>query len=140
MASVYPGALDTLSTSKSDATTTATDHAAHHNDLADAVNKIEAELGVNPSGASATVAALLSTGVMGSTAPDYTVSGHSTLRTLVAPTWTTTNVTSDRTFNANSYTFDELADALGTLIADYDALRNLVMTMAADLITRGVYT
>lgn len=50
MASNYPGALDSLATNKSDATTMATDHAAHHNDLADAVNKIESELGVNPSG------------------------------------------------------------------------------------------
>jgi hypothetical protein len=137
MSSSYPGSLDAFATNR---TAGQTIQASTDNDHSDAINKIEAELGVNPSGASATVAALLSTGVMGSTAPDYTVSGHSTLRTLVAPTWTTTNVTSDRTFNANSYTFDELADALGTLIADYDALRNLVMTMAADLITRGVYT
>lgn len=61
MASVYPGALDTFATNKADATATATDHPAHHNDLADAVNKIEAELGVNPSGASATVVARLNT-------------------------------------------------------------------------------
>lgn len=50
MASVYPGALDTLATAKADATFTATDHPQHHNDLADAVNKIEAALGVNPQG------------------------------------------------------------------------------------------
>jgi hypothetical protein len=54
--SVYPGALDTFATNKADATTTATDHKDHHNDLADAVNKVEAELGVNPSAAHSTVA------------------------------------------------------------------------------------
>lgn len=59
MASAYPGALDTFATNKADATTTPTDHPTHHNDLADAVNKIEAELGVTPSGAAATVAARL---------------------------------------------------------------------------------
>lgn len=56
MASAYPGALDSLAINKADGTTAATDHAAHHNDLADAVNKIEAELGVNPSANLSTVA------------------------------------------------------------------------------------
>lgn len=37
----------------------ATTHAQDHDDLADAINKIEAELGINPSGAFATVAARL---------------------------------------------------------------------------------
>ncbi len=59
MASVYPGALDSFATNKVDATTTATDHKNHHNDLADATNKIEAELGINPSGAFATLLARL---------------------------------------------------------------------------------
>jgi len=57
MASSYPNALDTLATTKADATVMATDHPAHHNNLADAVNKIEAELGVSPKGSAATVAA-----------------------------------------------------------------------------------
>lgn len=33
-------------------------------------------------------------------------------------TYTTTNVTTDRTYDANATTTDELADVLGTLIAD----------------------
>lgn len=57
MASKYPAELDSLATNKADATTTETDHKNHHNDLADAVNKIEAELGVTPSEAHSTVAA-----------------------------------------------------------------------------------
>lgn len=61
MASGYPASIDALATNKSDSTAMATDHATHHNDLADAVNKIEGELGVNPSGASATVKARLDT-------------------------------------------------------------------------------
>ena len=59
MASVYPSALDTLATDKANETPTADDHKSHHNDLADAVNKVEAELGLSPSGAEATVSARL---------------------------------------------------------------------------------
>lgn len=59
MASAYPGGLDTFATNKVNATATTTDHPTHHNDLADAVNKIEAELGVAPSGPHATVVARL---------------------------------------------------------------------------------
>lgn len=59
MASTYPAALDTFATNKANATATTTDHPAHHNDLADAVNKIEAELGINPSAGFATVLARL---------------------------------------------------------------------------------
>jgi len=69
MASLYPGALDALTKNKADATVAATDHPAHHNDLADAVNKIEAELGVLPKGTAASVAArlaLLQTATAGS--------------------------------------------------------------------------
>jgi hypothetical protein len=53
MASGYPAALDTFATNH---TTGQTIQAADTNDLADAVNKIEAELGVTPSGAESTVA------------------------------------------------------------------------------------
>lgn len=49
MASVYPGALDSFSTTHSDATQEIV-HAADINDLADAVDKIELELGVLPKG------------------------------------------------------------------------------------------
>lgn len=38
------------------------------------------------------------------------------------PTYTITNLTTDRAYDANSTTTDELADVLGTLIAD---LKNL---------------
>ena len=48
MASSYPGSLDSLGTAAANATTTEDTHPAHHNDLADAVNKIEAALGTNP--------------------------------------------------------------------------------------------
>jgi hypothetical protein len=61
MASQYPGALDTLSTSHSDGTNEII-HAADIDDLADAVNKIEAELGVLPKGTFVDVATRLSSG------------------------------------------------------------------------------
>jgi hypothetical protein len=41
MASTYPTTLDTLATNKTNATAMANDHAAHHDDMADAINKIE---------------------------------------------------------------------------------------------------
>lgn len=61
MPSTYPATLDSFATNKQDdvdtvtgvdagTTTNVGDHAAHHNNLADAVNKIEAELGANPRG------------------------------------------------------------------------------------------
>src|SRR3954467_3692450 len=61
MASSFPGGLDTFATNKQDDTdsksgtdlgvsTTTGDHAQHHNDLADAINKMEAELGISPKG------------------------------------------------------------------------------------------
>lgn len=59
MPSGYPSALDSLATNKTNSTTTPSDHPAHHNDMADAINKIEAELGIDPSGALSTVKARL---------------------------------------------------------------------------------
>jgi len=58
MPSVYPGALDSLPINHFDDPSQII-YAAHVNDLADAVNKIEAELDANPSGAFATVKARL---------------------------------------------------------------------------------
>lgn len=62
MASSYPGALDNFATDKANATTLENDHPGHHNDIADAVNKIEAELGVNPSGPFSTAVQRLAAG------------------------------------------------------------------------------
>jgi hypothetical protein len=58
MASGYPNALDTLSTTHADNVAEVI-AAATINDLADAVNKIETELGINPSGSFTTVVARL---------------------------------------------------------------------------------
>jgi hypothetical protein len=38
------------------------------------------------------------------------------------PTYTITNVTTDRAYDANATTLDEIADVLGTLIADLHSL------------------
>lgn len=60
---LYPTALDDASTlpeDKTDGTLTATDHAAHHNNLATALRAVEAALGTTPYGANyATVAAAI---------------------------------------------------------------------------------
>lgn len=60
MASTYPTALDNFPTTRDDNTPMATNHAADHDNVNDAINKIEAELGINPSGSAATVADRLS--------------------------------------------------------------------------------
>lgn len=65
MSSTYPGSLDNFATDKTNSSATENDHPAHHNDLADAVNKIEAELGVNPAGSFDTVAERLGAGLAG---------------------------------------------------------------------------
>ena len=61
MASAYPGGLDSFTNPVStDLTNSVTvPHATQHADLNDAVEAIQAELGLNPSGASATVVARL---------------------------------------------------------------------------------
>lgn len=70
MATSYPTGLDTFATNKSDDTdsksgsdlgvsTTTGDHAQHHNDLAAAINAIEAQLGLTPSGTFVDVATRL---------------------------------------------------------------------------------
>lgn len=59
MASTYPATLDAFATNRTDATVMATTHALDHNNENDAINKIEAELGINPSGSYSTVLARL---------------------------------------------------------------------------------
>jgi hypothetical protein len=104
MASAYPTGLDSLSTTKADATATLTDHKNHHNDLADAVNKIEAELGTSPSAAYADVTARLLA-----------------IQPAAPSAYTVTNLTTDRVLDADASTLNEVADVLGTLIADLQA-------------------
>src|SRR3954464_1419115 len=45
----YPTTLDNVAANKTDATPSAVDHAAHHNTLAGAMNRVQAELGLTPS-------------------------------------------------------------------------------------------
>lgn len=101
----YPTSLDNLSTNiQGTDPRTAPDHAGAHNAERTAINAIEAELGLQPKGTYVSVRARLDA-IQAATAGVYTV----------------TNVTTDRSYNANSYTFDEIADVLGTLIADLKA-------------------
>lgn len=59
MTSVFPGALDNFSIAKLDSTAQTGDHPTTHNNLGDAINKIEAELGILPKGSYASVVARL---------------------------------------------------------------------------------
>jgi hypothetical protein len=73
MSSSYPGSLDAFATNR---TSGQTIQASTDNDHSDAINKIEAELGVNPSGSESTVAARFTAvedliGDAGATIPFY---------------------------------------------------------------------
>lgn len=56
----YPGGLDTLTNPNASDSTNSPSHASQHSDVNDAIEAIETELGVNPSGASASVASRFS--------------------------------------------------------------------------------
>ena len=122
MASVYPGALDTLDTTWANTDAADTVHPAHHADLADAVNKIEAELGISPSASFADVAARLNGMTTVRKTADQTMTGTAAVNItdLVFPIpaaagamytfdftfmWTTTTATSGLGI---SYTFPTL--------------------------------
>ncbi len=62
MASAYPGGLDAFPTNRTNATPMVTVHPSDHNNHADAINKIEATLGVDPQGSFATVVERLDNG------------------------------------------------------------------------------
>ena len=94
MASNYPGSLDSFDTIASDKKTSDTvggrTHRDMHNDLGDAIEAIEAELGTDPSGGSATVKARLDAiGTVGTGSPEGVVTA--------APgsTWLQTDATTD---------------------------------------------
>jgi hypothetical protein len=81
MASSYPTGIDAFSTSHTDAENQVTVHPQVHNDLADAINKVEGELGINPSGSFATVTArftALGSGVVVLNVKDYGALGDGT--------------------------------------------------------------
>jgi hypothetical protein len=59
MASTYPNTLDAFATNRSNTTVTDTTHPGDHNNANDAINKIEAELGITPKGTFSDVAARL---------------------------------------------------------------------------------
>ncbi len=104
MASAYPAGLDAFSTGRTNATAMTVTHPADHNDANDALNKIEAELGTNPSGSQATVKDRLD--LLNPAAPSA---------------YTLTGVNTDRAINVDSTTVNELLNVVGTLIADLQA-------------------
>lgn len=73
MGSRYPAILDNFVTTRTDATPLGTTHAVDHDDLNDAINKIEAELGVNPKGVFASLSERLSIVMQNTPTVDYTL-------------------------------------------------------------------
>jgi hypothetical protein len=144
--SLYPDAIDNPPTNLVDGadagdetpgSTNVGPHADHHNLLAKMARNIELTLGENPEGAFADVAERLAAGLLTGTAADYTVSGHTTDRALALSAWTITNDVVNRTLNADSFEFDDLADFVATLARLVIELSNVVATMIADDIARG---
>ena len=56
--------------------------------------------------------------VAGNAAPHFRTEGGDIIKLFKSAAYTPTNVTTDRSYDANATTVDELADVLGTLIAD----------------------
>jgi parallel beta-helix repeat protein len=80
----YPNSLDSFATNRADGTAMATTHKTDHNEVNDAINKIEAELGVLPKGAYASVRARLDATGSGNKALVYNV-----VTDYAAPVYTT---------------------------------------------------
>jgi hypothetical protein len=59
--------------------------------------------------------------VAGNASPHFRTEAGNIIRLFTSAAYTTANVTTDRSYDANSTTVDELADVLGTLIADLQA-------------------
>jgi len=59
--------------------------------------------------------------VAGNTAPHFRTENGSIIKLFKSSAYTPTNVTTDRSFDANATSIDELADVLGTLIVDLQA-------------------
>lgn len=72
MSSVYPANIDTLATNRVDGTSLTTTHAVDHDTVNDAINKIEAELGVNPKSIYSSLAQRLSIITQNISTVDYT--------------------------------------------------------------------
>jgi hypothetical protein len=99
MASTYPTTLDSLDITIVNTDVTDTHHPQHHIDLADAVNKIEAELGTDPSGSFTVVKTRLNQMTTVRKTADQTLTGTSAVNItdLAFPIAATAGV---------SYTFD----------------------------------
>jgi hypothetical protein len=107
MSSNYPGALDNLTARTDSSTATPNAHATDHTDERDAINAIETELGLDPSGASATVRARLD-------ALDTTVAGKEATGVAAALVDDLSGVTNAPTARTN------LGLAIGTNVQAWD--------------------
>jgi hypothetical protein len=119
----YPGALPALTANKEDDTdatsgadlglsTTVGDHAAHHNAIAEEVNAIGAELGINPSGSFATVLARLNA-------------------------MTTVRKTADQTLSASQTTLTNATDMAFPVTIGADHMFEFIVAYSAAAITTG---
>lgn len=90
MPSVYPGGLDTLANPTSSDTLDDPSHADQHADVNDAIEAIEGELGTDPAGSEATVAARIAA-IESNTAPLNPWVGNPDPRLMTSSTSTTAN-------------------------------------------------
>lgn len=115
---------------------------AHINDTVDAHDATAVSFAPTGAIAATTVqAAIAEVGteaVLKDTSDAYTISGHTTDRAITAVAWSLTNGNTLRTLNLNSYTMDDLADVVNTLVNEVIELRNIVMTKLQDDKDRGI--
>jgi hypothetical protein len=128
MATNYPGALDTLTNPiGTDALNSATvPHAQQHANANDAIEAIQAELGVNPKGSSATVVARLDGTANLGAANAFTVGGHTITAQSAAIIPLRINGAASQSGNLL-----ELRNSGGTLLASFTSVGTLLMPAAS---------
>ena len=89
---------------------------------ASAVKTIAIPLGTSPTADVADQFAFWADDIVaGNAAPHFRTEAGDVIKLFKSPAYTPTNVTTTRSFDANATTLDEIADVLGTLIADMQA-------------------
>ena len=156
MASNYPGSLDSFDTIASDKKTSDSvggrTHRQMHNDLGDAVEAVQAELGTDPAGSYATVKARLDalvayaakTGAYTATSADHTLNVTSGTFTLDLPAASTVTGQSLRVRNSGTgvVTLDgnssETVDGVATFPLGSGSYVEITSTGSAWILTGGV--
>jgi len=120
MATNYPGALDTLTNPASTDRLTSPSHAAQHANANDAIEAIQATLGIDPQGSESTVGARIAAlegGGGGGSFAALSATGGSTIGTSLAARATTAAITCDGTVAVSAQVTAIAGDLVGQVQA-----------------------